>query len=105
MAHRLRVCWAWKHTSVMHEASVSEIARAILDHLRQNPEAQDTLEGIVQWWLPAQNVKSRTANIKDALDELVTAGLIAKCSGKDAQVSYRLTNDGLRNLEKAFRQQ
>jgi hypothetical protein len=87
----------------MHEASVSEVARAILDHLRRNPEAQDTLEGIVQWWLPAQNVKSRTATIKHALDELVSAGLIAQCAGKDTQVSYRMTGDGPRNPEKALR--
>lgn len=75
----------------MQEASVSEIAQEILDHLNKNPRAQDTLEGIVQWWLPPR-LKSRAATIKDALDELVDAGLITEHQGKDAQISYRMTD-------------
>ena len=74
----------------MYKPDVSEIAQAILDHLRRNPEAQDTLAGIVQWWLPAHEIKPRTATIKDALSELVAAGLVIRIEGKDTQVSYRL---------------
>jgi hypothetical protein len=74
----------------MDEATVSEIAQAILGHLRQNPEAQDTLAGIVQWWLPSRDISSRTATIRDALSELVAAGLVIRMEGKDSQVSYRL---------------
>jgi hypothetical protein len=74
----------------MNEATVSEIAQEILGHLRRNPEAQDTLAGIVQWWLPSREIRSRTATIKDALSELVEAGLVIRIEGKYAQVSYRL---------------
>jgi hypothetical protein len=74
----------------MREATVSEIAQEILGHLRKNPEARDTLAGIVQWWLPSRQIRSRTATIKDALRELVSAGLVIRIEGKDAQVSYRL---------------
>ena len=74
----------------MKEASVSEIAEEILNHLHQNPQAQDTLEGIVQWWLPAR-MSSGSAQIKDALDELVDEGLITEHVGKDAQISYHIT--------------
>lgn len=79
----------------MCEAGLSEIAREILDYLRKNPEARDTLEGVVQWWLPEQEIKRRTAAIKKALDELVGAGLLSEHKGKDAQISYRITNQGL----------
>ena len=75
----------------MEAANVSEIAQEILDHLRKNPEAQDTLEGIGQWWLPPRMTPGAGA-IKDALDELVDAGLITELLGKDAQISYRMTN-------------
>lgn len=74
----------------MYEATVSEIAQAILEHLRRNPDAQDTLAGIVEWWLPSREIRSRTATIKDALNELVSAGLVIRVEGKDAQISYRL---------------
>lgn len=75
----------------MEQGNVSEIAQEILDHLRKHPQAQDTLEGIGQWWLPAR-MKSPAAAIKDALDELVDAGLITELLGKDAHISYRITD-------------
>jgi hypothetical protein len=75
----------------MEEASVAEIAQAIRDYLGANPEAQDTLEGIVHWWLPELDNKARAAVVKKALDELVAAGLISAHQGKDSQISYRVS--------------
>ena len=75
----------------MEQADVSEIAQQILNHLQKHPQAQDTLEGIGQWWVPSQMVFGAAA-IKDALDELVDAGLITEVMGKDAHISYRITN-------------
>lgn len=80
----------------MREASLSEIATEILEYLRRNPEARDTLEGVVQWWLPEREIKRRTVEIKDALDELVRQGLLSEHKGKDEQISYRLPGKGLR---------
>jgi hypothetical protein len=85
----------------MHEATVSEIARAILDHLRKNPEAQDTVDGILHWWLPSQEIEPRIATISDALHVLMAAGLVTEFVGKDTQISYRMTNRELRNPEGA----
>lgn len=76
------------------EASVDEVARTILNYLRENPEAQDTLEGVVQWWLPDEQHQRRTATIKEALDQLCAVGLINEHKGKDGQVSYRVMRDG-----------
>lgn len=84
----------------MGEASVSKTARVILDYLRKNPDAQDTLSGIVQWWLPEDRAKPRTMAIKEALEELVSAGLVIEHEGKDTQISYRMTDHGLRELER-----
>ena len=83
----------------MHEASVSETARAILDYLRKNPDARDTLDGIVQWWLPEQKLRPRIATIKEALDQLIASGSITEHKGKDAQISYRITSRALRQPE------
>ena len=87
---------------VMRKASVSKTARVILDYLRKNPDAQDTLSGIVQWWLPEDQHKPRTAAIKVALNELVRAGLVVEHKGKDAQISYRMTDHELRESEQEF---
>ncbi len=86
----------------MNERRRSRVAQAILDYLREHPDAQDTLAGITEWWLPEQEIKTRTANVKEALDELVTAELISEHQGKDAQISYRLTNKGLRRFDRTL---
>jgi len=74
----------------MPEASVAEVARAIADYVGNNPQAQDTLEGIIQWWLPDVEHKPRLAVIKQALDELVAGGVITAHKAKDAQILYRV---------------
>jgi hypothetical protein len=88
----------------MHEAILSETAQAILDYLRRNPEAQDTLEGIVLWWLPEQHHTTRVATIKDALQELIDAEFISEHRGKDAQISYRITSLGLQKSDEHFQE-
>lgn len=75
----------------MEQANISEIAHEILAHLRKHPQAQDTLEGIGKWWVPSRMLSGSGA-IKDALDELVDAGLISEHVGTDAHISYRITN-------------
>ena len=75
---------------VMQEPSVAETVRAIRDYLDRNPNAQDTLAGISQWWLTKLRTKPRAATVKDALEELVREGLLTEHKGKDAQISYRM---------------
>lgn len=88
----------------MHEASLSETAQAILDYLRRNPDAQDTLEGITQWWLPEQHFTTRVATIREALQELIDAEFVSEHRGKDAQISYRITSHGLKKSDEHFQE-
>ena len=74
----------------MKEPSVAETVRAILAYLRENPDAQDTQAGILQWWLNALPAKPRHATVKQAVDNLVRDGFLSEHKGKDAQISYRL---------------
>jgi len=66
--------------------------RAIREYLRKNPNAQDTRDGIVQWWLTELRAKPREATVKQALDYLVHEGVLSEHKGKDARVSYRMKN-------------
>ncbi|MDQ2922301.1 MAG: DUF4364 family protein [Acidobacteriota bacterium] len=88
----------------MNERRQSRVAQAILDYLRKHPQAQDTLAGIAEWWLPEQGIENRKASVKEALDELVAEGLISEHEGKDAQISYRITQRGRRDLENTLTQ-
>lgn len=75
---------------VMYEWRRSRIARAILTYLRKFPEAQDTIGGVAEWWLPDQGIRSRPTIVKETLDELVARGFILQIKGKDSQIRYRI---------------
>jgi len=89
----------------MYETRRSQIARAILEYLHRNPEAQDTVAGIAQWWLPEAKIKARTAIVKEALTELVGEGLILERQAKDFQTHYRLNLRSRKRIERMLKRQ
>ncbi|MBI3801430.1 MAG: hypothetical protein HY268_31210 [Deltaproteobacteria bacterium] len=74
----------------MSTPTSSQLAHEILAYLAEYPEIQDTLEGIVEWWLLEQQINCRLAQVKAALAELVAQGLVLERQGKDARSHYRL---------------
>ena len=79
--------------------SKSEIARYILDYLDSNPEAQDTLAGIVEWWLLEVEIKRSSANVTAAVADLVKKGLIIETVGRDSQTHYRINLDRAKEIK------
>lgn len=67
-----------------------EIARAVLGYLVHNPRAQDTLPGIIEWWLLDHQIRTRTREVKSVIDQLVADKLILEQKGSDAQTHYRI---------------
>ena len=74
----------------MYESRPSRIAQAVLTYLREFPEAQDTIGGIAEWWLPDQDVRTHSTILREALNELVARGFILQYKGKDSQIHYRM---------------
>ena len=72
-------CWPGK----------SQIAHEILAYLDEHPEAQDTLDGIVQWWLLEQKIRYQMNLVKEVLAELVRKGLVIEHEGWDSRIHYR----------------
>lgn len=70
------------------------IAEEILDYFATHPDAQDTLEGIVEWWLLEQRIKWSRAYVQEALDELVARGLLAERKSEGQPPCYRLKAGG-----------
>lgn len=62
----------------------------ILGYLIENPNAQDTLEGIVEWWLLDRYTRWNAARVRKALEELVIAGLVLERRGKGSRVYYKI---------------
>lgn len=84
----------------MYEMRRSQIARAILNYLREHPDAQDTLAGIAEWWLPEEKIKTRIVVVREALTQLVDEGLVLERTGKDSQTHYRINGDRLKEIGK-----
>jgi Fe2+ or Zn2+ uptake regulation protein len=68
----------------------AQVARSVLTYLSTHRDAQDTLEGIVEWWLVEQRIVEQTATVRETLDELVSAGLLAAREDSAARIIYRL---------------
>jgi predicted transcriptional regulator len=75
--------------SIKPMTAKSQIFYEILTYLIEHPEAQDTMEGIVEWWLLEQPIKRQTTRVKTALAELVAMGLVLERQGQDGRVHYR----------------
>jgi len=71
-------------------ALLSEGARKILRYLHRNPRAQDTLEGVLHWWLLDLHIEEQEREVETALRELMAAGLVLSQQGQDRELHYRL---------------
>lgn len=84
-------------TKLFRESSWSlekcQAAREILAYVAEHPEASDTLEGIVNWWLLQQKIEYQTRIVKQALGELVEKGLLVKEMTKDSRIRYRANEE------------
>lgn len=62
----------------------------IMSYLLDHPEAKDTLDGIVRWWVLDQRVKREMMQVEKALFSLTQREWLLERTGADSQVHYRL---------------
>jgi len=67
-----------------------QLAEEILQYLIDHPNAQDTLKGIVSWWLLERTIKHQIALVKEVLDRLVADGLVIAQQGSDSRTLYKI---------------
>lgn len=78
----------------------SPLCYEILGYLADHPQAQDTVEGIVQWWLLEQRIKQATTQVTATLAQLVAEGLVIARTGKTGRVYYRVNRQKLHNIRR-----
>jgi hypothetical protein len=66
----------------------SEQRTTILRYLAERPNAGDTVDGVVQWWLPLQRCADAREMVESILEELVAEGLVVRSSLIDGTVMY-----------------
>jgi hypothetical protein len=68
----------------------SQIARELLTYLEKHPDAQDTLDGIVQSWLAGRGGKYKPATVREVVKDLVLEGTILESKTAGSDTVYRL---------------
>jgi len=58
------------------ETSRREVEAVLLAYLHRHPQAADTLEGIVSWWLPQQRYEVGSQRIERVLRDMVDSGTL-----------------------------
>lgn len=81
-----------------------KIGNEILSYLVDHQKAQDTLEGIVEWWLLERQIKFQTAKVKEALSDLVAKGLILEKKGSNSKIHYRINQSKYKEIQELFKQ-
>jgi hypothetical protein len=80
------------------------IADEILAYLVRHPEAQDTLEGITEWWLLEQRIRSAVAEVDGALRSLVADDLLVTRQCADGRTYYGLNRAKEREIRRYLRE-
>jgi hypothetical protein len=60
-----------------HDVRASDyLARVILAYLAEHPQAMDTIEGIAEWWIRRQEVRTLVENVTEIVQRLTQAGVL-----------------------------
>lgn len=70
------------------DEQIAQIAEQIKRYIEAHPKAVDSLEGVVDWWLPRQHHASEAEKVQKALEYLVAKGELSRLRGPDGNVLY-----------------
>ena len=73
----------------MDDCADGEMAEAVVRYLTEHPAAMDTLDGIAQWWLMRQVVRTDLERLQRVLTRLADTGVL-EAVGQGESVRYRL---------------
>jgi hypothetical protein len=76
---------------VPNERSLPSPAPEILDYLARHPDAQDTIDGILHWWVLDSCLLQWAPKITEAVAELVDRGFLERKPSPDGHVFYRVS--------------
>lgn len=68
----------------------TELEESILAYLERHPEAADTVQGIVNWWLPRQRYETACWRVEKALGVLVERGELRTAALPNGAALYAL---------------
>jgi hypothetical protein len=86
-------------SNVLADPRLPSPAPEILDYLARHPDAQDTIDGILHWWVLDAYVKKCAPKIANTVAQLVERGFLEQKRSADGNVFYRASPDYLATLQ------
>jgi hypothetical protein len=81
----------------------SPFAYKILAYLAEHPDADDTLEGIMEWWLLEQRIKHWAVEVQAALAGLVAQGLVLERRDRAGRTHYYVNRRKMKKVEELLK--
>lgn len=64
----------------------------IKNYLRENPNAGDSLKGVMSWWTSSMHKNVNAVDIEEILEQLITEGSVRKIPLVDGTFLYKMGN-------------
>jgi hypothetical protein len=84
---------------VLADPSLPSPAREILDYLAKHPDAQDTIDGILHWWVLDAHIRKWAPKIAKTVAQLVEQGFLEEKRSADGNVIYHISQHYLATLQ------
>jgi Fe2+ or Zn2+ uptake regulation protein len=69
--------------------SLDSLRSDVLEYLAAHPEAADSVEGILGWWLPKQRYEKAKTKLQRVLESLAAEGLVERIQLVNGKVVYK----------------
>ena len=70
------------------DAAKAKLREAILRHVRTQPDAADTVDGIIGWWLPRTGYADAPDHIDAVLEDMVARNWLQTRKMPDGEILY-----------------
>ena len=71
------------------ESDKANMRREIIQYLHMHPNAADSLNGVIDWWLSDRYQAEDVKEVEQVLGQLITDGLVKKIFLVDSTVLYK----------------
>jgi hypothetical protein len=83
---------------VLADPSLPSPGPEILDYLVRHPKAQDTIQGILHWWVLDAQIRKWAPKIAETVAQLVERGFLEQKPSTAGHVFYRVSPQYLATL-------
>jgi hypothetical protein len=80
------------------------LADEVLAYIVRHPQAQDTVEGIAEWWLLEERIRHAVSDVQAALNKLVNNGFLIAHQCSSGRTYYRLNREKEQEIRRHLEQ-